>query len=299
MAKSTRRIWFVTGCSTGLGRAIAQAVIESGDSIAVTARSQAQVADLQSMAPERVLPLSLDVTSEDSIAGAVKATLNRFGRIDILVNNAGAGLVGAIEECQLADVRRVYDTNVFGTLAVTRQVLPTMRAQRAGHIIFITSIGAMRGSASVGIYGSSKAALDGIAEALRGEVSPLGLKVSTVMPGLFRTDFRSRGIARAETIIPDYDATVGQVRRGLENPYPDSAGDPAQLGQAILKLVDHDGPPPLRLALGADCVDGVRKKIEALETELAEWERVSLEFGGKAGSLSMYESASAPHKPTP
>jgi NAD(P)-dependent dehydrogenase (short-subunit alcohol dehydrogenase family) len=291
MAKSAQRIWFVTGCSTGLGRAIAQAVIESGDSIAVTARSQAQVADLQAMAPKQVLSLSLDVTSEDSIDTAVKAALDRFGRIDILVNNAGAGLVGAIEECQVADLRRVYDTNVFGTLAVTRRILPTMRSQRAGHIIFITSVGAMRGSASVGIYGSSKAALDVIAEALRGEVSPLGLKVSTVMPGLFRTDFRSRGIARAETVIPDYDATVGQVRRGLENPYPDSAGDPAQVGQAILKLVDHDGPPPLRLALGADCVDGVRKKIAALESELAEWESVSLAYGGQSGSLSMYEKS--------
>lgn len=283
------RVWLLTGCSTGIGRATAAAAIAAGEQVIVTARRSASVADFVASAPDRVLALALDVTDEASVASALEQGLARFGRLDVLVNNAGVGLVGAVEESLDADVRRLYDTNLFGTLNVTRAVLPVMRRQGGGHIVFVTSIGAVSPAPSVAIYNSSKAALDAIAEALRAEVAELGIRVTSVLPGLIKTDFRSRGIVRAPVVLDAYESTVGRVRVGIEAPYPETAGDPEQVGRAIVEIVRTPGAAPLRVALGADAVSAMHRKIGALQAELAQWEAFGLAHGGDADSLALYK----------
>ncbi|MCU1375193.1 MAG: oxidoreductase [Actinomycetia bacterium] len=288
------RVWLITGCSTGIGRAIAEAVIATGDRVVVTARRRHLLDDLAAMAPERVLAQAVDVVDAESVADAVSATMARFGRIDVLVNNAGVGHVGAVEESDPAEVLRVFGTNVFGTLNVMRSVLPVLRKQRAGHIVFVSSIGVFVGAPSMSIYAATKAALDKIAESLSLEVAALGIKVSTVLPGLIRTPFRYDGIAHAAAVIDDYDATVGAVRRGLEEPFPETAGDPADVANLILRIVDHVGPAPLRVAAGADALAMARQRLTTILGEIEAWEAFSLEGGGQVGSLAMYGGAEGP-----
>ena len=281
-------VWLVTGCSSGFGAAIAKAAIDKGHRVVVTARRPEQLRDLVERAPDRVLALRLDLTIGSDAGEVVRQARERFGRIDVLVNNAGAGLVGAVEECSPGEIEHVYRTNVFGTLDVTRVVLTAMREQGSGHIVFITSIGALKAAPSVGIYNSSKAALDCMAEALAAETRPLGIKVTTFLPGLFKTDFRSRGITRAAKVISDYDATAGAVRSGLETPYPDSAGEPEDAAAAILEVIDS-GKAPLRVVLGGDAVRGMEKKIAALQAELDEYRSLAIAHGGGADAMALYK----------
>jgi NAD(P)-dependent dehydrogenase (short-subunit alcohol dehydrogenase family) len=288
------KVWLITGCSTGIGRAIAEAVIAAGDRVVVTARRRHLLEDLEALAPERVLVQVIDVADQQSVAEAVDATMARFGQLDVVVNNAGVGHVGAVEESDPAEVQRVFGTNVFGTLNVMRSVLPVLRKQRAGHIMFVSSIGVYAGAPSMSIYAATKAALDKIAESLSLEVAPLGIKVSTVLPGLVKTPFRYDGIAHAHSVIDDYDATVGAVRRGLEEPFPETAGDPADVADLILRIVAHDGPAPLRVAAGADALAMARQRLTTILREIEAWESFSVEGGGQVGSLAMYGGAEAP-----
>ncbi len=217
----------------------------------------------------------MDVTDEAQVKAAIATVLEKFGQIDVLVNNAGFGLLGAIEECSAEEVESVYRTNVFGLLNVTRAVLPSMRQHRSGHIINISSIGGYQSSPGWGIYGSTKFAVEGITEALHGELAPLGIHATVVEPGYFRTNFLDRTSLRPSAVqIPDYAQTVGKIRdvaAGLNYQQP---GDPTKLPQAILEIVNADAPP-LRLPLGTDTLQVIAEKNAYVEQETAKWRTLS------------------------
>lgn len=269
----TQRTWLITGASRGFGAEIAKAVLAVGDRLIATARNQA---DLQQFGTSKdVLTLSMDVTDEAQVKAAIATALEKFGQIDVLVNNAGFGLLGAIEECSAEEVESVYRTNVFGLLNVTRAVLPSMRQHRSGHIINISSIGGYRSSPGWGIYGSTKFAVEGITEALHGELAPLGIHATVVEPGYFRTNFLDRGSLRPSAVqIPDYAQTVGKIRdvaAGLNHQQP---GDPTKIAPAILQIVNTD-EPPLRLPLGTDTLQTIAEKNAYVEQETAKWRTLS------------------------
>ncbi|NPT61813.1 oxidoreductase [Paraburkholderia elongata] len=269
-----KRVWFITGASRGLGALIAQAALADGNAVVATGRHVAAIADRLGHSPA-LLPVALDVTNEAQAKAAVQAAMERFGRIDVLVNNAGFGLLGAIEESGDADVRRMYDTNVFGLLNVTRAVLPVMRAQRAGHVINMSSIGGYRSVAGFGAYCSTKFAVEGLTEALHAELKPLGIHATVVEPGYFRTDFLdASSLAVAGNVIADYDETSGNVRRiapGLNHKQP---GNPEKLAAAMVELVDAQAPP-LRLALGTDTLKAIAEKNAYVTQETETWKALS------------------------
>ncbi len=237
-----QRTWLITGASRGFGAEIAKAVLAAGDRLIATARNHT---DLQQFGTSKdVLTLSMDVTDEAQVKAAIATVLEKFGQIDVLVNNAGFGLLGAIEECSAEEVESVYRTNVFGLLNVTRAVLPSMRQHRSGHIINISSIGGYRSSPGWGIYGSTKFAVEGITEALHGELAPLGIHATVVEPGYFRTSFLDGSSLRPSAVqIPDYAQTVGKIRDVAAELNYQQPGDPTKLPQAILEIVNADVPP--------------------------------------------------------
>jgi len=215
------------------------------------------------------------VTNEAQANAAVEAVVEKFGRIDVLVNNAGFGLLGAIEESSDADVRRMYDTNVFGLLNITRAVLPVMRSQRAGHIINMSSLGGYRSAAGFGAYCSTKFAVEGLTEALRAELKPLGIHATVVEPGYFRTDFLdASSLVVAREVIADYDETSGNVRRIAANMNHNQPGDPAKLATALVELVDSQ-TPPLRLPLGTDALKAIAEKNAYVTQETETWKALS------------------------
>jgi NAD(P)-dependent dehydrogenase (short-subunit alcohol dehydrogenase family) len=269
----TQRTWLITGASRGLGAEIAKAVLAAGDRLIATARNQA---NLQQFGTNKdVLLLSMDVTDEAQVKAAIATSLEKFGQIDVLVNNAGFGLLGSVEECSAEEVESVYRTNVFGLLNVTRAVLPSMRQHRSGHIINMSSIGGYRSSPGWGIYGSTKFAVEGITEALHGELAPLGIHATVVEPGYFRTGFLDGSSLRPSAVqIPDYAQTVGKIRdvaAGLNYQQP---GDPTKLAPAILQIVNAD-EPPLRLPLGTDTLQTIAEKNAYVEQETAQWRTLS------------------------
>jgi NAD(P)-dependent dehydrogenase (short-subunit alcohol dehydrogenase family) len=276
------RVWFITGASRGFGALIAEAALKAGDAVVATARDPATVTARLGQ-HERLLAIRLDVTSELEAHEAAGQAVKRFGRIDILVNNAGYGLLGAIEEASAAETQRLFGTNVFGLLGVTRAVLPHMRRQRSGHIINISSVGGYTGYPGWGVYGATKFAVEGISEALAGEVAPLGIKVTVVEPGFFRTDFLDESsLARTAQQIDDYHESVGKTRAHAADVNHGQRGDPRKLAQAFLRLVDAR-TPPLRLPLGSDTVERIEAKNAFVAKELAEWMEVatSTDFTGE------------------
>ena len=264
---SNSRVWFITGCTSGFGRALVDVVRARGERVVATARRPGVLADLEG---DNVLPLALDVTREDQIEPALDAAVERFGRVDFLVNNAGIGFVGALEEMSLADLREVMETMFFGPAALTRAVVPRMRAQRSGAIVQISSMGGQVTAPGYSAYCAAKFALEGFAEAVAAEVTPLGIRVLIVEPGSFRTGLLGRSL-RAAPALEAYTETVGATRAYIEREDGRQAGDPAKAAAAILAALDAD-QPPLRLALGGDAVDGLRAKHERLRAELARWE---------------------------
>jgi NAD(P)-dependent dehydrogenase (short-subunit alcohol dehydrogenase family) len=269
-----KRVWFITGASRGIGALIAQAALADGNAVVAAGRNaQAIVERLGESAA--LLPVALDVTDEAQARAAVQAALDKFGRIDVLVNNAGFGLLGAVEESADKDVRRMYDTNVFGLLNVTRAVLPAMRAQRAGHIINISSIGGYRAAAGFGVYSSTKFAVEGITEALHAELKPLGIHATVVEPGYFRTDFLdASSLVVAPDVIDDYDETSGAVRRKAVQMNHNQPGDPIKLAAAMVTLVEASNPP-LRLPLGTDTLAAIAAKNAYVEQETQNWKALS------------------------
>ncbi len=268
------RIWFITGCSSGFGRALAQTVLERGETVVLTARNPQQVEDLAASFSDRTLAVQLDVTKPEEVREAVKKAIAKFGRIDVLVNNAGCEVAGVIEEVSNEEVRREFETNFFGVLEVLRAVLPYMRKQRSGHILNFSSIACFSAGAGGGIYGSSKLALEGISGSLANEVAPFGIKVTMVEPGAFRTNFFTRSYVLTDTQIEDYKPLIDEIRQGIHDYDGKQVGDPKKAALAILKIVDSDNPP-IRLALGADTVETIEAALEFMKSELDAWREVS------------------------
>ncbi|HWK43506.1 MAG TPA: oxidoreductase [Stellaceae bacterium] len=271
---ATSRVWLVTGCSSGLGRALCQRVLETGDRVVVTARNTASIADLVAEYPGHALPLTLDVTDPGSIAAAVDQAVARAGRIDVLVNNAGYGIVGALEEIDETEGQRVFDANVFGTYRVIRALLPHMRGRHAGHILNISSMGGLVAGAGFAFYNATKFAVEGMSEALALEVAPFGIKVTIVEPGPFRTDFRSRSMYSAPP-MDAYAETVGCFRKAMAETDGKQPGDPRRAADAMIAAVNA-AEPPLHLPLGEICVQAIRRKLFSVGQEIDRWEAVSL-----------------------
>jgi NAD(P)-dependent dehydrogenase (short-subunit alcohol dehydrogenase family) len=270
MADRDARVWFVTGSTSGFGRALVEAARVRGDRIVATARRPGVLAEL---AGDDVLPLELDVAREDAIEPALDAAVGRFGRIDVLVNNAGIGYVGALEEMSLADLRSVMETMFFGPAALTRAVVPRMRAQGSGAIVQISSMGGQVTAPGYSAYCAAKFALEGLSEAVAAEVAPFGVRVLIVEPGSFRTGLLGRSL-RAAAPLDVYAETVGATRAYIEREDGRQAGDPAKAAATIIAALDAD-ELPLRLALGPDAVDAIRSKHETLLNELERWEPVA------------------------
>jgi NAD(P)-dependent dehydrogenase (short-subunit alcohol dehydrogenase family) len=244
------KIWLITGSSRGLGRALSEAVLEAGDRLVATARNVASLADLAERHGDRVRLETLDVTDGPAAEQAVKAAVDAFGRLDIVVNNAGYGNIAPIEDVTEVDFRAQMDVNFYGVFHVTRAAIPVMRAQKSGHVIQISSIGGRIGTAGLSAYQSAKFAVEGFSEVLNGEVSPLGIKVTIVEPGGFRTDWAGSSMTISD-ISEAYQPSIGRLVSHLETNCGRETGDPAKGANAILEIAGID-KPPLRLLLGSD-----------------------------------------------
>ena len=266
--------WLITGCSTGIGREIARAALEAGHSVAVTARNVDAVADFVDQFGDRALALPLDVTNRDQITAVVGEVEKTFGGIDVLVNNAGYGYMAAVEEGEDAEVRKLFDTNYFGVVDTLKAVLPGMRARRSGHVINISSMTGLVANPPNAYYSSTKFALEALTEALAKEVGPLGIKVTAIEPGAFRTDWAARSMQESSTPISDYDDNVG-ARKTLIKQFADHLpGDPRKVAEAVLMVAGLD-EPPLRLLLGRDVLAAVREKIADLTASINHWESIT------------------------
>lgn len=269
------RTWLITGASRGFGALIAEQALAAGDNVVATARD-AKVIQQHFGNHSSLLALSMDVTNESQVRDAIATAIERFGRIDILVNNAGFGLIGAVEEASASEVERVFATNVFGLLHVTRAVLPHMRQQRSGHIINLSSIGGYSSSAGWGIYCATKFAVEALSESLSIELEPLGIRTTVVEPGYFRTDFLNElSLISTAARIEDYAETVGAMRTFAAGADHQQPGNPRQLAKAILTLVNAENPPS-RLPLGSDTVRAIETKHNAVATELEAWRELAL-----------------------
>lgn len=266
--------WLITGCSTGFGRELASAVLVRNWNAVVTARDPATVQDIVAGHDVSALALRLDVTDPKQVASAVKEAEARFGAIDVLVNNAGYGYRGAVEEADETEVRELFETNFFGLVSMIQAVLPGMRAHRRGHIVNISSVAGRMAQPGSGYYSATKFAVGGLSDALRKEVGPLGIRVTVVEPGGFRTDFAGRSLRQSKHTIDDYAATAGARRKENSSTDGRQPGDPARAAQAIIRAVQAD-KPPFRLALGRSAVQRIRAEIDAQRQELDAWEETA------------------------
>ena len=262
--------WFITGCSTGLGRALAAAALADGENVVVTARDADSLADLVAGHPDTALALSLDVTDHARVAAAAARAQERFGAVDVLVNNAGFGYRAAVEEGEPDALAREFATNFFGPVALIQAVLPGMRERRGGTIVNISSIGARVSPAGSGYYAATKAALEAMTLSLRREIEPLGLTAMAVEPGAFRTDFAGRSLTQAATPIAAYAETAGRRRKEHDTTHGTQQGDPAKAARAIITAV-RSPDTPYMLVLGPDAVEGFRGALDALSADLDAW----------------------------
>jgi NAD(P)-dependent dehydrogenase (short-subunit alcohol dehydrogenase family) len=267
------RVWLITGCSSGFGAALAAAVLARGQRVVATARNVDALGELAAQFPDTCCALALDVTDAAQVKAVVAQAVEEFGRLDVVVNNAGYGIVGAFEELGTEQIARNFDTNFFGALEVIRAALPILRAQGGGHLVNISAAAVISNYAGFSIYGATKWALEGVSESLAAELKPLGIKVTIVQPGPFRTDFIARSLERAENHIADYDRTSGKFARFLDTMAGKQPGDPAKAADAIIAAVESE-TPPLRLILGSYANDKTRKKLADAERERAAWEPV-------------------------
>jgi NAD(P)-dependent dehydrogenase (short-subunit alcohol dehydrogenase family) len=267
--------WLITGVSSGFGLELARTVLARGDTVVGTLRQQEQAASFEKLAPGRAHGVLLDVTRPEAIGPAVQQAIERAGRIDVLVNNAGYGLFGAVEETSDAEARHVMETNFFGALGVTRALLPQLREQRSGHIFNIASVAGVIGFPGCGLYAASKFALEGMSEALAGELAPFNVRVTIVEPGGFRTNFAGGSMRQAAQVLDAYaDTPAGKARHSISRYHGHQPGDPVRAAQAILTVLESP-QPPLRLLLGADAVQMVRGKHQGVLSEIAQWETLS------------------------
>jgi NAD(P)-dependent dehydrogenase (short-subunit alcohol dehydrogenase family) len=275
-------VWLITGCSTGFGRELARQVLERGHRCVVTARSPESVRELAAGHGDRALVQRLDVTDAAEVDAAARAADEAFGGVDVLVNNAGVGYFGAVEESDMAAVRRMFEINVFGLAAMTRAVLPGMRRRRRGHVVNVSSIGGLRAFPAVGFYNATKFAVVGLSEALAQEVAPLGIKVTIVEPSGFRTDWAGRSADEAAVEIPDYAATAGANRRTIRRASGRQPGDPVRAAAAIIAAVESPAPP-LHLLLGKAALKGARLKLDQLRADFDAWEATTVGADFPAG----------------
>jgi len=266
-------VWLITGCSTGFGRELAKLIIEQGGNVVATARSRERVADLTEGVEDRVLALALDVTDAVQINEVVSAANDKFGRIDVLVNNAGYGYQASCEEGEESAIRAQFDANVFGLFAMTRAVLPGMRERRVGHVISISSVAGFIGFPGSGYYAASKHAVEGWSDSLKAEVEPLGIHVTCVEPGPFRTDWAGRSLQQTPSQLDDYAETAKARMAGTSGNSGKQPGDPVRAAQAMMDLVAHP-QPPRHLVLGAWGVDKVIEDLEETLAEVREWRAV-------------------------
>jgi NAD(P)-dependent dehydrogenase (short-subunit alcohol dehydrogenase family) len=266
--------WFITGCSTGIGRALAEAVISAGHDVVITARDTGTISDLAKEAPDRVMVATLDVTDGDRIRTVVAEAEGRFGGIDVLVNNAGYGYRSAIEEGEDDQLQRLFATNVFGQVHLLQAVLPGMRARASGTILNITSIGVRISPAGSGFYAASKAAFEAISSSLRKETAPLGIRVVAVEPGGFRTDFYERSLAQSVVPIAAYEATAGARRKENVSVHGTEPGDPVLAAKALIAVAESINPPAL-LLLGSDALAGYTITRDALDADVESWRATS------------------------
>jgi NAD(P)-dependent dehydrogenase (short-subunit alcohol dehydrogenase family) len=273
---TTEKVWLITGTSTGLGRALAEAVLARGHRVVATARDVSAVKDFAERAPRQVRVARLDVTDPASVHVAVEYAIAEFGQIDVVVNNAGRGLPGALEELSDEQSRAILETNVFGVLAVTRAVLPHMRARRRGHIVQMSSVGGVVGNAGHALYATSKFALEGMSEALAAEVAALGIRVTIVEPGSFRTDFAGRSATFASPIADYRDTPAGAFRMQFRDQDGVQPNDPARAAAAIIRAVEDD-QAPLRLPLSPEAVLRIREKLRRQLSDLERWESISVD----------------------
>ena len=269
-----KQVWLITGSSRGLGRALAEAVLAAGHQLVATARRPEQLADLVERYGNQVRAVALDVTDEKAVHDAVKVAVDAFGRLDVLVNNAGYGNVGSIEDTSLEDFRAQIETNLFGTISLTKAAIPLMREQGAGHIIQFSSVGGRIGPPGRAPYAAAKWGVEGFSEVLAKEVGPLGIKVTIVEPGGFRTDFAGASTTLREG-RPEYDATVGRMARYQRDYDGKQPGDPERAAAVVVHIAGLD-EPPLRLLLGSDAVNGVEQNDTAKLEADRRWRDLSL-----------------------
>jgi NAD(P)-dependent dehydrogenase (short-subunit alcohol dehydrogenase family) len=274
MATIAPKTFLITGVSSGLGRAFAAAALEAGHRVVGTVRQARDAEAFAALAEDRAHPLVLDVTDFATIPAAVSQAESLAGPIDVLVNNAGYGHEGVLEESSIDDLQRQFAANVFGPVAMMQAVLPGMRERRSGHIVNVTSMGGFITMPGITFYCGSKFALEGISEALGKEVAGFGIRVTTLAPGQFRTDWAGRSMDRTPRSIADYDAVMDPIRAARQAKSGHQPGDPAKAAQALLALVASPNPP-VRLFLGADALELVGQKLEAMKAELAAWDALS------------------------
>jgi NAD(P)-dependent dehydrogenase (short-subunit alcohol dehydrogenase family) len=275
------KVWLITGCSSGFGKAIAYAAINAGYAVAVTARDVNSLAEFQALKSELVLVTELDVVNQDSVSAAVEKTIARFGRIDVLVNNAGYGYYEIFEELDLDEFKKEMDVNLYGVLRTCQAVLPQMRQQRSGHIINISSIGGSVGTAGRSAYSASKFALNGLSECLAKEISPFGIKITILEPGQFRTDFFNKGKTQIkESNKPDYKQLVDDLNQQFTAVNGTQKGSPELAALAIIELSENP-IPPLRIPLGADAVSWTTDRLKLGNEELESWKQwaINTAFG--------------------
>jgi NAD(P)-dependent dehydrogenase (short-subunit alcohol dehydrogenase family) len=273
--KNSSRVWLITGCSTGFGRELAKSALQKGYPVAVTSRKIKDIEDIVNAYPDTALGIPLDVTKSEDIKAAIAKIKEKFGRIDVLVNNAGIGYFAALEESEEDEVRRMFEINFFGLANVTKAVLPIMRKQRSGHIVNLSSTGGLAAFPGIGFYNATKFAVDGYSEALFKEVKPLGIKVTVIVPGPFRTDWAGRSAKDSPIIIDDYTETAMANKNRMRGYSGKQPGDPVRAAAAIIKAVESSGPP-LRLLLGSFALQVCRKKLDELKSDFDTWEEVSL-----------------------
>ncbi|MBK9165078.1 MAG: SDR family NAD(P)-dependent oxidoreductase [Acidobacteria bacterium] len=271
-----KKVWFITGCSTGLGRDLAEVLLEQGYRVVATARKLDSIKDLAERFPELARIAALDVTNRDQIAAAVEKAIEEFGRIDVLVNNAGYGLLGAIEEPSVEQIRAQFDTNVFGAVDVMRAVLPQMREQKSGHVLNMSSVAGFIASGSAGYYAATKFALEALSEALAQEAGDHGIRVTIVEPGPFRTDFGGRSLSGPEGQMPDVYPGTQRFLDYFAEVDRKQAGDPRKAAQVMIDVVESD-QPPLRLPLGEMCITRIEAELEKVRADIAPWRAAGLD----------------------
>jgi NAD(P)-dependent dehydrogenase (short-subunit alcohol dehydrogenase family) len=282
-----KKVWFITGSSRGLGRSLTAAVLEKGDCVAATARRPEDLKDFSEKFPDLVEIIPLDVTQMEEIEAAVRQTIKRFGRVDVLVNNAGFGITGAAEAYSDAQVRSQLETNLYGPIAITRAILPIMRKQRSGHILQISSIGGRVASAGLSIYQTAKFGLGGFSEALHKEVSHLGIHVTCIEPGGFRTDWGGSSMSYAPK-VEGYASTVDTMAAFLSAGGYVPMGDPVRAAKVMIDLIDHPNPP-VHLILGSEAVSILKQANQLRNTEFEKWISVSQSTDAE-GAVNLFET---------